>query len=169
MDGVLFIVLALIGLLMWFLSYRDRKHEIDMELAKHGVTRESAKSGARPKRNSKSKSTEKTPTKSASNGVIHNITNPKGNEYKIYGSGSNMLCTVRAKGKLVGWGDDFFLMDNGGKITTYNYEGETLGSVKYNTNKEYIGSIRKKGFTIVNEKNAKRKKRYDSSCQREED
>ena len=71
-----------------------------------------------------------------------------------------MLCTVRAKGKLVGWGDDFFLMDNNGKITTYNCEGDSLGSVKYNPNKEYIGSIRKKGFTLVSSKNEKRKKPY---------
>ena len=50
--------------------------------------------------------------KPASSGIIHNITNPKGAEYKIYGAGNNMLCTVRAKGNLVGWGDDFFLMDD---------------------------------------------------------
>ncbi len=166
--GAVFVVMLLLAGLAWFMSARDRKHEIDMELAKHGMTRESAKRGASPKRNTK-KESKKDILKSSSSGSIHNITNPKGSEYKIYGAGNNMLCTVRAKGKLVGWGDDFFLMDNNGKITTYNCEGDSLGSVKYNPNKEYIGSIRKKGFTLVSSKNEKRKKRYDSSCAREYD
>ena len=168
MDVLL--VIIIVGAFLWFLSSRINKHEIDMELAKHGLTRESAKAGATPRRQAKSsKSSTKSSMKPASTGTIHNITNPKGSEYKIYGAGNNMLCTVRAKGKLVGWGDDFFLMDDNGRITTYNYEGDSMGSIKYNPNKEYIGSIRKKGFTIVSAKNSKKKKRYNSNCDRDWD
>ena len=163
----LLILLAILAGISWLISAWENKRSIDLELAKHGLTRKSANAGTAPRRQAKSsKSSTKTTMKPASSGIIHNITNPKGAEYKIYGAGNNMLCTVRAKGNLVGWGDDFFLMDDNGRITTYNYEGDSIGSVKYNPNKEYIGSIRKKGFTIVSAKNSKNKKLYDSNCDR---
>ena len=65
MDVIL--VLILFGAVIWFLKSRIEKHEIDMELAKHGLTRESAKAGVTPRRQAKSsKSSAKSTMKPAS-------------------------------------------------------------------------------------------------------
>jgi len=62
--------------------------------------------------------------------------------------------------------NEFFLMDDG-RITTYNYEGDRLGTVKYNPAKEYIGSIRQSGFTIVSDRNSSRRKVFDKQCRKD--
>lgn len=164
----LILLVIVIILVVSIIKYTD-KHEIDMELAKHGKTRESARAetSSTRRRNSRKSGKEKPGKMVAQSGTIRDITHPKANEYKVYGSGNQMLCTVRAKGKLVGWGDEFFLMDDDGKITTYNYEGDRLGTVKYNPSKEYIGSIRKSGFTIVSDRNSNRRKVFDEQCRRD--
>ena len=168
-DGFFIILLVLIVIVGIYISYKDdkrnKKHEVDMELAKHGVTRDTV--NTKRVRN-KSTQTKKQPDvkkkKTVSSGIIQNIVNTKANEFKVYGAGNKMLCTVRTKGEVVGWGDDFFLVDDNGKITTYNYEGDLLGHTKYKPEKEYIGSIRQNGFTIVDIKKDTRRKTYNKLC-----
>lgn len=134
-----------------------------MELAKHGTTRKALEKGVKAKTKRKSNKAKEVKTASGP-GQIHNITKPKEGQFKIYASGNCLLCQVKCKGELVGWGDDFFLVDNDGKITSFNLEGDKLGSVKYSKSREYIGSVRKNGFTIVKSSNSNNKKVYKSDC-----
>ncbi len=151
---IILVFIAIVGIIVSYNDKRDKKHEVDMELAKHGVTRDTV--NTKRVRNKKKKT--------VSSGIIQNIVNTKANEFKVYGAGNKMLCTIRTKGEVVGWGDDFFLVDDKGKITTYNYEGDLLGQLKYKPEKEYIGSIRQNGFTIVDIKKDTRRKTYNKLC-----
>lgn len=167
-DGFFIILLVLIVIVGIYISYKDdkrnKKHEVDMELAKHGVTRDTVNTKRVRNESTKPKKQPENKKKTVSSGIIQNIVNTKANEFKVYGAGNKMLCTIRTKGEVVGWGDDFFLVDDKGKITTYNYEGDFLGQLKYKPEKEYIGSIRQNGFTIVDIKKDTRRKTYNKLC-----
>ena len=162
---VILIIIAIVGIIVSYIDKRVKKHEVDMELAKHGVTRDTVNTKrVRNKSTQTKKQPDEKKKKTVSSGIIQNIVNTKANEFKVYGAGNKMLCTVRTKGEVVGWGDDFFLVDDNGKITTYNYEGDLLGQLKYKPEKEYIGSIRQNGFTIVDIKKDTRRKTYNKLC-----
>ncbi len=161
---VILIIIAIVGIIVSYIDKRVKKHEIDMELAKHGVSRDAINTKRVRNESTKPKKQPENKKKTVSSGIIQNIVNTKANEFKVYGAGNKMLCTVRTKGEVVGWGDDFFLVDDNGKITTYNYEGDLLGHTKYKPEKEYIGSIRQNGFTIVNNKNETRRRTYNKVC-----
>ncbi len=162
---IILVFIAIVGIIVSYNDKRDKKHEVDMELAKHGVTRDTVNTKrVRNKSSQTKKQPDEKKKKTVSSGIIQNIVNTKANEFKVYGAGNKMLCTVRTKGEVVGWGDDFFLVDDNGKITTYNYEGDLLGQLKYKPEKEYIGSIRQNGFTIVDIKKDTRRKTYNKLC-----
>ena len=161
---IILVFIAIVGIIVSYNDKRDKKHEVDMELAKHGVTRDTVNTKRVRNESTKPKKQPENKKKTVSSGIIQNIVNTKANEFKVYGAGNKMLCTVRTKGEVVGWGDDFFLVDDKGKITTYNYEGDLLGQLKYKPEKEYIGSIRQNGFTIVNNKNETRRRTYNKVC-----
>ena len=162
---IILVFIAIVGIIVSYNAKRDKKHEVDMELAKHGVTRDTVNTKrVRNKSTQTKKQPDEKKKKTVSSGIIQNIVNTKANEFKVYGAGNKMLCTVRTKGEVVGWGDDFFLVDDKGKITTYNYEGDLLGQLKYKPEKEYIGSIRQNGFTIVDIKKDTRRKTYNKLC-----
>lgn len=154
------IVLLFAGLLIFFgylpgIIRRKREYKIDMELAKHGASRNKSASHKGSSSSKKGKNAkEETET-------IVKITNPRGNEYKVYGTGNRVICTTEIEGDLIGWGKDYFVVEDRerGRVYTYDAEGDELG---WNTlhEDERVCSVAQRWYT-TQKKGYSLKEKYD--------
>ena len=156
----LLVVLGVVVLILILIKSEknQKRHEVDMELAKHGKTRSSA-SQLNPTQSTTKKHSAKN---AAGYGAISKVVQSGENEFKVYASGNNLCSTVRIKGTLVGWGSDYFIIQKESTIFTYNMYGDTLGKKKLGSS-EYVASITMHYFSIGKE-GRDRKTKYNRTC-----
>ncbi|MCQ2261297.1 MAG: hypothetical protein MJZ77_07915 [Bacteroidales bacterium] len=153
---IVLLFVGVISLLVYLpdIIRRKREYKIDMELARHGASR--SKSSSKKKSSSSSHRKDEDEPE-----VITKITNPKGNEYKVYGTGNRVICTTEIEGDLIGWGKDYFVVEDRkrSRVYTYDAEGDELGWT-YLSDDSRVCSVAQKWFTIQ-KKRASIKEKYN--------
>ena len=99
--------------------------------------------------------------------MISNIIVKNANTCQIYGfkGGRNsLLGTGPIKGKLVGWGEDFYVTDDNGDVRTWNVQGQRLGNTSYNPSYYHFGGASGNTFCLVSNTNQYVTKMYDKKC-----
>ena len=99
--------------------------------------------------------------------MISNIIVKNANTCQIYGfkGGRNsLLGTGPIKGKLVGWGEDFYVTDDNGDVRTWNVQGQRLGNTSYNPSYYHFGDASGNTFCLVSNTNQYVTKMYDKKC-----
>ena len=73
---IILVFIAIVGIIVSYNDKRDKKHEVDMELAKHGVTRDTVNTKrVRNKSTQTKKQPDEKKKKTVSSGIIQNIVN----------------------------------------------------------------------------------------------
>ena len=68
--------------------------------------------------------------------------------------GGKKECTITCEGKLKGWGSDFIVVQNKRTITTYDVDGDELGTLELDQG-ERLSTIHDDSFTVTDENNSK--------------
>ncbi len=164
MDVVIVVLIIVVVIWLSIKSIKNyRKHEVEMELAKHGKTLYSASQSTQTRSRSRKQSSRKQSSKNSSgSGSINKVVQSGANEFKVYGSGNHLCSTLRIKGTLVGWGSDYLIIQKDATLSTYDMYGDVLGKKKLGSS-EYVASITMHYFSIGKE-GRDRKTKYDKTC-----
>lgn len=84
--------------------------------------------------------------------------------YGIEGGRNKLLGTGPIKGKLMGWGEDFYVTDDNGDVRTWNAQGQRLGNTSYNPSYYHFGGVSGDTFCLVSNTNQYVTKMYDRKC-----
>lgn len=99
--------------------------------------------------------------------MISNIIIKNANTCQIYGFEGNrnkLLGTGTIKGKLMGWGEDFYVTDDNGDVRTWNVQGQRLGNTSYNPSYYHFGGVGGNTFSLISNTNQYITKTYDRKC-----
>ena len=84
--------------------------------------------------------------------------------YGIEGGRNKLLGTGSIKGKLVGWGEDFYVTDYNGDVRTWDAQGQRIGNTSYNPSYYHFGNVGGNMFCLVSNTNQYVTKMYDRKC-----
>ena len=99
--------------------------------------------------------------------MISNVIIKNANTCQIYGieGGRNkLLGTGPIKGKLAGWGEDFYVTDDNGDVRTWDAQGQRIGNTSYNPSYYHFGNVSGNMFCLVSNTNQYVTKMYDRKC-----